>query len=149
MAGGSVYLGQEKLEEAVTDFRKAIDINPKYIDAHRKLAETFTKIGAPDDEFQKRYKAIENDPENPLNYVDLGVFLHKLQKEIDAIAQYKRALELDPKNPYIMFNLGVGFLDMGLYADAETTFRKAAEINPSYDNGHYNLAISLHKQGKD
>jgi len=74
---GSVYLGQEKLEEAVTDFRKAIDINPKYIDAHRKLAETFTKIGAPDDEFQKRYKAIENDPENPLNYVDLGVFLHK------------------------------------------------------------------------
>ena len=50
---GSVYLGQEKLEEAAIDFRKAIDINPKYIDAHKKLAETFTKIGAPDDEFQK------------------------------------------------------------------------------------------------
>src|SRR3972149_2464641 len=48
---GSVYLGQEKLEGAATDFRKAIDINPKYIDAHRKLAETFTKIGSPDDEF--------------------------------------------------------------------------------------------------
>src|SRR3972149_5951345 len=70
---GSVYLGQERLEEAAKDFRKAIDIYPKYIYAHRKLAETFTKIGAPDDEFQKRYKAIENDPDNPLNYVDLGV----------------------------------------------------------------------------
>src|SRR4030065_2319468 len=79
---GGVYLEQEKLEEAATDFRKAIDINPKYIDAHKKLAETFTKIGAPDDEFQKRFKAIENDPDNPLSYVDLGVFLHKLQKEL-------------------------------------------------------------------
>ena len=47
-----------------------------------------------------------------------------------------------------MFNLGVGYLDMGLYADAETMFKKVVEINPSYDNGHYNLAISLHKQGK-
>ena len=83
------------------------------------MAETFTKIGAPDDEFQKRFKAIDKNPDNPLNYVELGVFYHKLQKEIDAIDQYKKALELDPKTPYIMFNLGVGYLDMGLYGDAE------------------------------
>ena len=37
---------------------------------------------------------------------------------------------------------------MGLYEDAENIFRKATEINPSYDNAHYNLAVSLHKQGK-
>ena len=30
----------------------------------------------------------------------------------------------------------------------ENIFGKVTEINPSYDNAHYNLAISLHKQGK-
>ena len=82
---GSVYLKQERLEEAATDFRKAIDINPNYIDAHKKLAETFIKIGAPDDEFQKRFKAIQNDPDNALVYVELGVFYHKLEQDRDAI----------------------------------------------------------------
>ena len=51
---GVVYFRQDKLEEAAIDFRKVIDIKPNYIEAHKKLAETFVKIGAPDDEFQRR-----------------------------------------------------------------------------------------------
>ncbi|WP_169703476.1 tetratricopeptide repeat protein [Candidatus Kuenenia stuttgartensis] len=49
--------------------------------------------------------------------MELGLFLHKLEQDIDAIENYKHALSLDPNNPYIMFNLGVGYLDMGLYED--------------------------------
>ena len=47
MAGKCLSWARRRLEEAVTDFRKAIDINPKYIDAHREVAETFTKIWRP------------------------------------------------------------------------------------------------------
>ncbi|WP_169704296.1 tetratricopeptide repeat protein [Candidatus Kuenenia stuttgartiensis] len=56
---GDVYFKLGKLEDAAKDFRSAIDIKPGFIEAHKKLAETFDKIGAPPDEFQKRIIAIE------------------------------------------------------------------------------------------
>ena len=58
---GDVYFKLGKLEEAAKDFRNAIDIKPGFIEAHKKLAETFNKIGAPPDEYTKRVLAIEND----------------------------------------------------------------------------------------
>ncbi|WP_169704295.1 tetratricopeptide repeat protein [Candidatus Kuenenia stuttgartensis] len=68
---------------------------------------------------KKELLQLKNEPDNPLTHVELGLFLHKLEQDIDAIENYKHALSLDPNNPYIMFNLGVGYLDMGLYEDAE------------------------------
>ena len=94
---GCIYLSREKLEEAVSDFRKAIDIKPSYIDAHKKLAETFTKIGAPDDEFQKRLRRLKRLPIIP-ELCGTRCFYHKLQKRL-MLSTSKKALELDPKNP--------------------------------------------------
>ncbi|MDR4507354.1 MAG: tetratricopeptide repeat protein [Candidatus Brocadiaceae bacterium] len=145
---GMVYFEQEKLEEAARDFRKAIDIKTDFLDAHKMLAKTFTEIGAPPDQFTQRLIRIQEEPDNAMSYVDMGVFQHKLEQDLDAIENYKRALELDPKNSYILYNLGVGYLDMGLYEDAEAIFKESLEIEPDYDKAHYNLAFSYHKQGR-
>jgi Flp pilus assembly protein TadD len=46
-------------------------------------------------------------------------------------------------------NLGLVLLQSGDAAAAGNEFREAVRLKPRYAEAHYNLALSLHQQGKE
>ena len=106
-------------------------------------------MGSPDDAFGRKYKPVEQNPEDPMARIDLGVFYHKWEQTRNAITEYEEALKLDPDNPYIYYNLAVAYQDMNLFEDkAIPLYMKTIELQPGYDNAHYNLAVSYLKSNR-
>jgi tetratricopeptide (TPR) repeat protein len=70
---GSVYREKKKLEEAITSFQKALEINPKFAEAHYSLAVSYY-------EKQEYEKAIEHcDQAGKLGILVDPKFLERLK----------------------------------------------------------------------
>ncbi len=106
-----VFLGrslrlQDKLDEALTAYRKAIELNPQNPYAFNGLGNTLASQENRLDEAIAAYrKAIQIDPKFGFAYTGLGNILYAQNKIPEAIAYYRKAIELDPKDPIPRNNL--------------------------------------------
>ena len=136
------------IPKAVTQYEKAIQINPNVANAHNNLGYSFFKIGNPDEAIQCFHRALALNP----NYVDainnLGTALFKQGKTDEAIQYFRRALALNPNFADAYNNLGHVLFKQGKIDEAIQYFRHALALNPDLADAHSNLGNALFKQGK-
>jgi tetratricopeptide (TPR) repeat protein len=104
---GLVELKRKNISPAITQFRKAVDMNPGFNEARLNLAALSLN--------NRDYKTAEENfravlQAQPKNYeasIGLGVALRGGKKIDEAEAQYNEAQKLDPSNPSSYFNLGL------------------------------------------
>ena len=80
-------------------------------------------------------KAIENNPQDSIPNINLGITYQALGQRKNAIVASKRAARLDPKNPRIWNAMGLLFLAGGQIEVALSSFEHALSLdppNPSY-----------------
>jgi tetratricopeptide (TPR) repeat protein len=120
---GLVELKRKNISPAITQFRKAVDMNPAFNEARLNLAAVSLK--------NRDYKTAEENfravlQAQPKNYeasIGLGVALRGGKKIEEAETQYNDAQKLDPSNPSSYFNLGLLYQD---YKDGQKpTLQKA------------------------
>src|SRR4051812_19665771 len=120
---GLVELKRKNISPAITQFRKAVEMNAGFNEARLNLAALSLN--------NRDYKTAEDNfravlQAQPKNYeasIGLGVALRGGKKIDEAEAQYKSAQNLDPQNPSSYFNLGLLFQE---YKDGQKpTLQKA------------------------
>ena len=139
---------QKKLDEAVTAFQKAIELDPKLAIAYYKLGIALydqKKLDAAVVAFQK---AIEFDSKYVSAYNGLGIALSDQKKLDAAVAAFQKAIELDPKLAIAYNGLGNALSDQKKLEEAVAAYQKAIELDPEYANANYNLGIALSDQNK-
>jgi len=131
-------------EEAVTHFKKALEINPRYTEAYYNLGTVLVQRGQVDEALSLYQKALEINPHPNFAgvYYDFGNALYKKGKMVEAIAQYRKALDLKPDYADAHFNLGVALAQTEQMDEAIIQYQKTLEIDPSYPNVHNNLGIA-------
>ena len=72
LESGMKYMEQEKYDSAIIQFRKAIQIDPKFADAHYQLAEADLKLQHNQEAFREMSQTVELDPNNFKARVALG-----------------------------------------------------------------------------
>ena len=108
---GLVELKRKKISPAISQFRKAVDMNPKLAEARMNLAALSLN--------NRDYKTAEENfravlgmqPKNYEAVIGLGVALRGGKKIEDAEAQYNAAQKLDSANPNSYYNLGLLYQD--------------------------------------
>jgi tetratricopeptide (TPR) repeat protein len=81
---------------AERQYRRAIELNPKYATAHQWYGELLTGAGRFEEAAAEYRRALEIEPLSlPINW-DYGRFLYFDRKFDEAIAQHEKTLELDP-----------------------------------------------------
>jgi len=102
---GVTYYNQRKMEKAIKEFQKAIEINPFYAEAYNNLGAVYLYK----EEYKKSIpyleKAIEVDPTYGFPHYNLAIALHYLGKDEDAIAELQQAIRLNPRNFKAYYNL--------------------------------------------
>jgi len=83
-----------KYEEAVAEYTKAIELDPKLATAYYDLA--YFKMKQYDSALADFNKALELDPRSSTAWVGRGIALEWLGKYKEALEAYNKALELDP-----------------------------------------------------
>src|SRR5262249_8774546 len=146
--GLALYM-QKEVPEAIAAFRKAIEIDAKYADAHTNLGALLCdELKDYDQAIECFRKPIDIDPKCANAYYNLAVGLLKHRTPYDAIDAFRTAIVLDPLS--ISYNgLGLALRMQKEVPEAIAAFRKAIEIDPKCADAHCNLGALLCDELKD
>lgn len=110
---GVTLYAQGKLDEAIAAFRKAIQIDPNYLNAHLNLGVTLYTQGKLDEAIAAYRKAIQIDPNFVDAHFNLGFTLYVQGKLDEAIAAYRKVIQIDPNYVNAHNNLEVALKAQG------------------------------------
>jgi serine/threonine protein kinase/cytochrome c-type biogenesis protein CcmH/NrfG len=150
---GWVLYEHGKLDGAIAEYRKAIELDPKNAWAHNVIGAALYHQGKLDEAIAEYRKAIELDPKLALAHNNLGSALSDQGKLDEAIAADRKAVELDPSNAYTYFNLGDNHARLGRWKEAAAVFDRALERAPTdhspTDHYRWCLAATLQAAAGD
>ena len=90
---------------AEREFRRAIELNPGFADAHIYYSHFLSIMRRPDEAMAEARRALELDPFNGLFRALYGVDLGFVHQYDAAIAEFNRALTADPGSAFALGNL--------------------------------------------
>tara|TARA_B100000809_G_scaffold254209_1_gene291138 strand:- start:254 stop:721 length:468 start_codon:yes stop_codon:yes gene_type:complete len=103
---GNTYRQQDRLEEAIEAYNKAIEIKPDYHLAYHNLGNTYRRQGKYDQAIEAYNKAIEIKPDYHLAYYNLGNAYDEQDKYEEAIEAYNKAIEIMSNDAESYINRG-------------------------------------------
>ncbi|MGD1085372.1 MAG: tetratricopeptide repeat protein, partial [Verrucomicrobiota bacterium] len=145
---GLDYVQKGNLNEAIKEFRKAVEINPDYADGFYNLGDALALKGDMEEAIAQFRKALEINPAYEDAHINLGNALANDGKLEEAIAQYQKAVEINPADENLRDILGAALLRNGDVEGAIAQYQKALETNPADENVHNNLGNALFTKGQ-
>ncbi len=134
------------LDEAVKEFKKAIELDPNSAHAHDNLATVFAEKKQFRDALAEYLTAIKLEPDSATAHYNAAVFLSTHGNDF-AVAQYQEAIALEPDYPDAHLNLGLAHADAGRLDDAKKELRTAIELDGDDPFPKHELAALLMDEG--
>ncbi|MDT8311809.1 MAG: tetratricopeptide repeat protein [Methylophaga sp.] len=144
---GNALASQNKFKEAVTAFRKAIEIDPGIPEMHFNLGILLTNLNRIDEAISAYKKTINLKPSFTDAYYNLGFALQSQGKFAQAAEQYQKAIDQQPGFLEAIANLGVCLQEQGKSVEAEAAYLKALQLNKDAKL-YFNLGTVLKNQGR-
>lgn len=121
---GNTLARQGRVEEAIPEYRKAIEFRPKYANAWCKLGYLASEKRQFVESLEYYRKAVAADPANSEATTGLAIALSELGQFDLALHGYIKALALAPDAPFTNLNLVEAYQDVGRYQEALQTLEK-------------------------
>jgi len=145
-----VHYNLGNYSNALEDYDKAIEINPRYPRAWYYRGLALKKLGR-DKEAQESYaeaikyydEATKIDSSSPDMWLRKGSAYHESGRYKEAIQSYDEALEIDPKNADAWGNKGSALDSLEKYEEAIECYDKAVELDPRYAYVRDELLVRL------
>ncbi len=137
-------------QQAIKQYEKALDINPKSTLAHYEIAYAYTALGdskAALKHIKLAFKGDEPD-RHPMLYVIKGSILDDMGKRKQAIKTFKEGIAKHPDMAMLHFNLGITYLRTGADTKAKNAFITSISKNYSHASSHYYLGKLMEEQGR-
>jgi Flp pilus assembly protein TadD len=96
---GNFLWREGSVDDAITHYRKALQIKPDYADAQFNLGNALQQNGQTDEAVTHFQKALEINPNNAGIHLNLGLCFYGLGRMEEAISQYQTALHIEPADP--------------------------------------------------
>lgn len=146
-------------ERAVQAFRRALGINPHYLEARLNLAIVYNELGRYDEALVEFQTEAIRDPEHENLSPDVRTFLadshallgdtyRNLGMQVDATQEYRKALQHAPQFLDLKNKLGAVYAEMGLFEDAEAELSSALAQNGRYTDARVTLGLVYYRSGR-
>jgi tetratricopeptide (TPR) repeat protein len=134
--------------EAITVWRKALEVDPGDGKAHLNLGYSLGQTGHPREALAEYRKACDLNPDDPLAFADFALALAQDGKPDEAVSNYRRSLALDAANAGVQADLGAMLSEKGETAEGLEHLEKAVALKPESAAVRSKLASALLKIGK-
>src|SRR6185436_15952722 len=133
-ARGEALLASGKNDEAVAEFRKALELDPKMNVARVRLASALLAQGQATQAVAEARKATEAVAKSAQAFAVLGLAILAENKAnwSDAIAQAQNGRFLNEKDPWVQVAVGKVFEGGDNLDQAAMAYKKALETDPAY-----------------
>ncbi len=134
---------QKQLPQARESYQKALDIDPKSIDAMLGLSRLEQLSGRNADAEKHLAKAQKMRPKDPVVHAAWAEYYAAQQQWGPAVKKYRDAIELAPDEALFKHQLAIILGKSGDWDGAYSTF----ETIVTAGEAHYNVGYLLHQQG--
>ncbi|OGH99855.1 MAG: hypothetical protein A2Y25_05780 [Candidatus Melainabacteria bacterium GWF2_37_15] len=148
---GHLYLRSENKFNAVTAFKRAIEIEPNNAFYHNSLAYALVQLQDYDGAINEYMIAIRINPDAEWTSIvaqALGAIYHQVKDNLDAaIIAYQTSILLDKKNVDALVALGEAYQDKNDPDNAISCFCNAIQLNANSSRIYSNLGLLLWEKG--
>ena len=148
---GAELLKQGKVDEAIGDLLKAVELAPKDPAARLHLAYAYERQGRIEEAITQYQKAVELNPQNPVTHNNLGVLYDRKGLYDEAIRELDTVLQIDAGSSTGPKNLETAKKNQAVIREREKQIAvalKNAEAQPENPNASYILARLYAVYGK-
>jgi tetratricopeptide (TPR) repeat protein len=153
---GMKYMDQKKYDSAVIQFKKALQVDPKFAEAHYQLAMAQLDLQHFPDAYKELSQAVDLDHNHIKAHLQLGSLLmaaRQFGKAEDpcpdpyavttAICEARYVVKLDPNNAeaYVLLGRALAAQKPPHQQDAVDAFTKAIELNPKDADAYVNRGM--------
>jgi Flp pilus assembly protein TadD len=137
---GVAYFTENKFPEAEEQFRKALKIDPNFVDVRFNLASVEGEVGDLATSVKDFEEVLAERPDYPKAGERLGDVLFAFGDELaksgdnqDAILRYRESLKFRADDVALRTSLGAALARLGHMDEARSEIQKALEINPNFE----------------
>jgi len=145
---GSGLAWNDRLSEAIDCYQTAIQLQPKYVQAHLNLANALYQFGRVEASISMLRTTIEIQPEFIEAYSTLAMIYFRDRKIDESIEIFQQITQLQPDHPDAYLNLGAALAQQNRLDEAIEVFQQAIKIEPNFSDAHFSLGVTLLKQDK-
>lgn len=152
LAIGHVWLGATLVEggqreQGLKEYRRAIDLDPKDVDAYRLMGAGLAASERYEEAEQALRKAVELAPKDWRTHNSLAVFLYRRGRIVPAIESFEKTRDLAGDNAAVYKNLAAAYHRVGRDDDAAAALQQSLLIQPTA-TAYTNLGTLRFYQGR-
>jgi tetratricopeptide (TPR) repeat protein len=133
---------QDKLDEAVREYRQVLANDPGVFDAHNNIGFILEKQGLKQEAIKEFQLSLSIQPNQAMPHIRIGMILTEAHQMPAAVAEFTKAVQIDPASPNAHDDLGVALFQLGDNEKAAEQFNQAIRIDPTYAGARRNLDLT-------
>jgi len=147
---GSALNAKGRFQEGLLRYRKVLEIDPKFTEAHNAMGSTYLELGQWDNAIKEFEITLKDILYMTPFYVEnnLGWAYYKKGDIPRAIEHYRKALSMKPDFGLAYYNLGLAYKDTKQTEEAIAAMRSALLHVPNLLDAHLQLGILSFNAGK-
>ncbi len=145
---GRLYLKDENYEKAVSEYQKALGMNPKFAPAYNGIGIAYTMLGRYPKAIDAQQSALALQPDFVEAHAGLGLaYLRQNRTEL-ALKHYQQAVALDPQFVEAHLKIAMILLNRGSYAAAAEAYQTIIALKPDDAEAYHNLGLCYAYQAR-
>jgi len=152
LAFGRAYGDSDFQPRAITEFRRAIEENPRLPGAHYLLAAVLLATGNDQSPLENAAAELKKElaisPRDAMTYAALGKIAVTRTNYAEAEPYLKKAISLDSQNPDPYLYLGQMYFDTNRFDDAETALRQSVALTTDVSRNRYQVQKAHYLLGR-
>ncbi len=152
MSFGRAYGDSDFQPRAITEFRRAIEENPRLPGAHYLLAAVLLATGNDESPLEAAETELKKElaisPRDSMTYAALGKIAVTRNRYPEAETYLKKAIALGPQSPDAYLYLGQLYFNTNRLAEAETALRQCIRLTTDVSRNRYQVQKAHYLLGR-
>jgi len=140
---GMECVSQNRLDEAIEQFKRAIIMRPDYAKAHNNLGVALAGRGDVMEGIEHLQEAVSIKPDYAVAHYNLGIALLSQNDTEGALEHLSEAVRIFPDHLEAQLSLGKLLARIGMSEKAASHFEQVVRIDPKHAEGHLCLGMVL------
>lgn len=145
MMMGTTYLTINEYENALKEFKRAVELNPKLPTVNSFYGQTLMRMGSAEEAMAAFRRELEINPNDFDSCLQMGALLKQDQKLSEARAFFERAMMVRPNEPNARFYFASIDVAQGKLNDALPTLESLVKDAADFVEAHVMLAMVYYR----
>lgn len=128
---GNSYAENDNFSEAILQFLKALELNPEHLPSLNNLANCYDNTRNTENAFELFSYITKIAHEDPFAHFNLGNFLLRNNRHIEAVKRYEKVFELDSGFTDAFYNIAWILSEAGATSEALSYIEKGLKTAPN------------------